>query len=70
MLSNEMRTALLLVARKDAEIVRKSNTRALDKQTDEKEREKQIKLKDNMDRATESFIDAIYYHEMYDSDAC
>ena len=23
-----------------------------------------------MDRATESFIDAIYYHEMYNSEAC
>ena len=42
MLSNEMRTALLLVARKDAEKVRKFDTQALDKQRDEKERKEEI----------------------------
>ena len=70
MLSNEMRTALLLVARRDAEKVQKFDTQALDKQRDEKEKKEQIKLKYNMDCATESFIDAIYYHEMYNSEAC
>ena len=59
MLSDDMKTDLLLVARADAEKVHTYDIRALDNQRDEKERKEEVKLKDNIDRATELLINAI-----------
>ena len=42
----------------------------MNEQRAEKERKEELSKRYSLDSATESCIDAIYYHEMYHSDAC
>ena len=69
-LSYEMRTSLLKVVRDYISITQKRDQLALKKQRKEKQRKEQLLSEHGMAKASEAFIDALYYHEMYNSLAC
>ena len=64
LLENEMKNSLLTVGREDAEVVRRFDRSEIDKQRAAKKKKEKLLLKYKMDKATESYIDAIYYHEI------
>ena len=70
MLSTEMKNSLLLVARDDCHKLQKLDALELQKQRDEKERKEEILKKQSLKNASEAYVDAIYYHEMFRSPAC
>ena len=70
MLSTEMKNSLMLVAREDRDKLRKFDASALEDQRAEKERKEELLKMRGLKKATESYIDSIYYHEMYHSAAC
>ena len=65
-----MRTALLKVAKDDAPIAQKQDKAALQKQRAEKHRKDELLVEHGVNKASEDFIDALYYYEMYCSLAC
>ena len=70
MLSQEMKNSLLIMARQDRDKVRKYDTSALEKQRAAKEKKEEVLKKRGFERASEAYIDGIYYHEMFNSQAC
>ena len=65
-----MRNSLLLVAREDREKIRKFDASALEKQRAEKQRKEELLKEHGLEKASEAYIDGIYYHEMYHSYTC
>ena len=70
MLSQEMKNSLLIMARRDRDKVRKYDTSALEKQRAAKEKKEEVLKQRGFERASEAYIDGIYYHEMVNSQAC
>ena len=69
-LSEEMRQPLLVLTREDSPVAWEYDKYALSRQIAEKShKEELIKEQCNI-QASETFIDALYYHEMYNSAAC
>ena len=67
---DDVRQAIVSVAMEDAPSTRKQNTAAIQAQ-DTARREKEEMFKErNLENATEEFIEALYYHQMYFSPAC
>ena len=65
----ELRVAVMVMAVEDAPATRKNNTLSLQKQLDcKREKEEMLKQK-SLDKATEEFIDATYFHRMGNSNA-
>ena len=65
-----MCTALLKVARDDAPIAQKQDQAALKKEHAEKHRKEELLYEYGVNKASDAFIDALYYYEMYCSLAC
>ena len=55
---------------KDAPATRKENTMLLSRQCKAKKMKEDMIKKMGLEKATEKYIDAIYYFNMYKSDAC
>ena len=69
-LPEEMRISLLYMTKEYAAKTRKYDNDALEAQRAEKRRKEELMKDNNKKKASESFIDALYYHEMYFSPAC
>ena len=69
-LSKEIKESLLIVAREDAPSQRLIDQTSLSKQRAHKRRKEELLLEHNMNKASEKYIDALYYHEMFHSVAC
>ena len=65
-----MRTSLLKVARDDTSITQKINQIALKQQRKENHRKEELLRNYSMIKASDVFIYALYYHDMYTSLAC
>ena len=70
-LSDEMRISLLKLATEDAPVTRKNDIRSHATQRAENQQKEEL-LRENiiMMKASEAFVDALYYHEMYGSAKC
>ena len=67
---DEIQIALVLVAMEDAPRTRTENMESLDAQRKAKRAKAEILKQAGMEKATEEYIDAIYYFKMYHSMAC
>mmetsp|Transcript_29604 Transcript_29604/g.62781 ORF Transcript_29604/g.62781 Transcript_29604/m.62781 type:complete len:567 (+) Transcript_29604:520-2220(+) len=65
-----LRSAIIQVGMKDAPRTRAVNNEAMELQRKAKQARENIKREKNMEKASEQYIEAIYYHRMYDSMAC
>ena len=65
-----LRSAIIQVGMKDAPRTRAVNNEAIELQRKAKQAKEDIKKEKNMEKATELYIEAIYYFRMYDSLAC
>ena len=65
-----LRAAIVQVGMKDAPCTKAANNEAIALQQKAKQRKEEIRKEKNMEKATEEFIEALYYHRMYNSDAC
>ena len=65
-----LRAAIIKVGIKDAPRTRTVNNEAVELQQKSKQAKEDIKREKNMAKASEDYIEAIYYHRMYDSMAC
>ena len=65
-----MRISLPYMTKEYAAKTRKYDNDALEAQRAEKRRKEELMKDNNKKKASESFIDALYYHEMYFSPAC
>ena len=65
-----MRISLLKVVRDDVLVTQKNDHINLKKQREEKHRKEELLRQHGMTKASEAFIDTLYYHEMYHSLAC
>ena len=68
-LPEEMRISLLMTKEYAAKTHKYDND-ALEGQQAEKRRKEELMKDNNKKKASESYIDALYYHEMYFSPAC
>lgn len=68
--SNTLQEAIIKVAMFDAPETRKNNNSNIQKQQRAKRKKKELLKQLGMKKAQEAYIDAIYYHRMYDSEAC
>ena len=66
----ELREALVLVAMEDAPTTRQQNNDDLNRQAKARRRKEELAKEQNMQKATDEYIEACYYHMMYNSDAC
>ena len=69
-LTEEMKVSLLMMAEKDADETRVYDRSIRLKQSEEKQKKQELLKKNNMRKASEHFIDALYYFEMFKSEAC
>ena len=69
-LSDEVRQAIVMVAMQDAPSTRKANIAALLAQDTARQQKEELAKEKSMANASEEFIDGLYYHSMYFSDAC
>ena len=65
-----LKAAIVQVGMKDAPRTHAENNEAIELQQKAKQMREEIKKEKNMEKATEEFIKALYYHQMYDLDAC
>ena len=65
-----IRIALVKVAMEDAPRTRNANNLLLSKQREAKREKAEIAKRMILQKATETYIDAMYYHRMYRSDRC
>ena len=65
-----LRATIIKVGIKDAPRTRTLNNEAVELQQKAKQAKEDIKREKNMVKASEDYIEAIYYHRMYDSMAC
>ena len=70
MLSQQMKNSLLIMAEQDRDKVRKYDATALEQQRAAKEKKEQLLIKRGFEKASEAYIDGIYYYEMFNSQAC
>ena len=68
--SSILQEAIIKVAMFDAPETRKSNNSNIQKQQRAKRKKKELLKQLGMKKAQEAYIDAIYYHRMYYSEAC
>jgi len=69
-LSDEVRQAIVMVAMQDAPSTGKANIAALLAQDTAQQQKEELAKEKSMANASEEFIDGLYYHSMYFSDAC
>eukprot|EP00957_Ditylum_brightwellii_P037670 2848862-Ditylum_brightwellii.AAC.1 len=69
LLSDEMRESLLMVAMKDAPTARKSDQAALLMQQEARQCKEELAKEHALELAMEEYIDALYYFDMYGSEA-
>ena len=69
-LSPELQHSIVLVAMQDAPATNAANAEALTIQAAAKRRREELLKEKNMSQCTERFIEALYYHRMYNSPAC
>ena len=65
-----LRDCIVQVAMQDAPKTRAANNEALELQQLAKQAREELKKEKNMEKATEQFIEALYYYRMYYSEAC
>eukprot|EP00957_Ditylum_brightwellii_P060695 4608146-Ditylum_brightwellii.AAC.1 len=70
LLSDEMRGSLLMVAMKDAPVARKSDQAAFLMQQEVSCCKEELAKEHSLESAAEEYIDALYYFDMYGSEAC
>ena len=69
-LPEKMRQSLLTTCMEDVQATRVADRSALDAQRAAKRREEELAREAVMAKGQEAYIDALYYREMFDSDAC
>ena len=69
-MDEEMKITLLTMARESVKDTRVYDRTALSKQRQEKQKKQELIQENCMKKASESFIDALYYHEMFGSASC
>ena len=62
-----LRSAIIQVGMKDAPSTQAVNNEAMELQRKAKQAKEDTKKEKNMEKATELYIEAIYYHRMYNS---
>ena len=67
--SEEIKISLVLTTMEDAPTTRKENMLLLNRQCKAKQMKEEIMKEKGLQKATEEYIDAIYYYKMYDSSA-
>ena len=68
--SEGIRSCLVRVGVEDAPITRRTNNSLLEKQRKARHEKAELARMKIYERATEDYIDAVYYHRMYQSEAC